>query len=102
MNADFTAEALQRRLAALDQNLAAAADRMMKGRGATADQQRQVEVLRLKSSLLRQRLIEAKSAPWDNIKASLQADWDGLSENLERWMKDIDKDFQNGRREPSL
>ncbi|MGH6881022.1 MAG: hypothetical protein ACREFM_08890 [Hypericibacter sp.] len=102
MNADFTLDELHRRLAALDQNLAAAADRIQEGGAATANHQRQVEVLRLKSSLLRQRLIEAKSVPWDDIKASLHADWDGLSENLERWIKDIDKDFQNGRREPSL
>jgi hypothetical protein len=102
MNDDFTAEELHRRLAALDQSLAAATNRIMETGGATAEHQRQVEVLRLKSSLLRQRLIEAKSTPWEDIKASLQADWNGLSENLERWMKDIDKDFQSGRREPSL
>jgi hypothetical protein len=102
MTADFTMEELNRRLAALDRNLAAAADRILKGGPASAERQRQVEVLRLRSSLLRQRLIDAKSTPWDDIKASLQADWDGLSENLERWMKDIDKDFQSGRREPTL
>ena len=59
-----------------------------------ADQQRQIEVLRLKASLLRQRLQEAKATSWGDVKASLQADWDALSESLERWMKSLDKGLQ--------
>lgn len=102
MTTEFTMDELHRRLETLDRSLAAAANRIMGDGASTAEQQRQVEILRLKSSMLRQRLLEAKSSPWDDVKTSLQADWNGLSENLERWMRDIDKDFQDGRREPSL
>jgi uncharacterized coiled-coil protein SlyX len=101
MRAELTTAELHRRLEALDRNLAAAADRIMEGGASTAEQQRRIEILRLKSSLLRQRLQEAKSSAWDDVRASLQADWDALSENLERWMKDIDRDFQQGARNRS-
>ena len=97
MNAEFTPTELQQRLEQLDQHLAAAANRIMEGGVSTAEQRR-IEILRLKSSLLRQRLQEAKSSAWDDVRASLQADWDALSENLERWKKDIDRDFQQGLR----
>ena len=96
MNAEFTPAGLQQRLEQLDQHLSAAADRIMEGGASTAEQQRQIEILRLKSSLLRQRLQEARTSTWDDVRASLQADWDALSENLERWMRDIDRDFQQG------
>src|SRR5258705_3105303 len=102
MATEFKRDELHPRLEALDRSLAAAANRIMEDGASTAEQQRQVEILRLKSSMLRQRLVEAKSSAWEDVKTSLQADWDGLSENLERWMRDIDKDFQGGRREPSL
>jgi uncharacterized coiled-coil protein SlyX len=101
MNAEFTPTELQQRLEQLDQHLAAAANRIMEGGASTAEQQRRIEILRLKSSLLRQRLQEAKSSAWDDARASLQADWDALSENLERWMEDIDRDFQQGLRRRS-
>jgi hypothetical protein len=102
MNADFTADELHKRLEALDRNLEAAANRIMTGGASTAAQQRQIEVLRLKSSTLRQRLVEAKNGDWDSIKASLQTDWDGLSESLERWMKELDKNYQDGSLRDSL
>jgi len=95
MNAEFTPAGLQQRLEQLDQHLSAA-NRIMEGGASTAEQQRQIEILRLKSSLLRQRLQEARTSTWDDVRASLQADWDALSENLERWMRDIDRDFQQG------
>lgn len=102
MNADFTADDLSKRLEALDRNLEAAANRILAGGASSAEQQRQIEVLRLKSSTLRQRLLEAKSGDWDSIKASLQADWDGLSDSLERWMKELDKNYQGGGLRDSL
>ena len=100
MNAELTMADLQHRLEALDRNLAAAANRTLESGASTAEQQRQIEILRLKSSVLRQRLQEAKSSGWDDVKASLHADWEALSENLERWMKDIDRSFQLGSRRP--
>jgi uncharacterized coiled-coil protein SlyX len=100
MAAELTAAELHRRLEALDRNLAAAADKLLEGGASTADHQRQIEVLRLKSSLLRQRLQEAETTAWDDVKAGLQADWDALSENLERWMKSIDKDYRQRPQRP--
>jgi hypothetical protein len=98
MSADFTAEELYQRLEALDQNLGAAANRIMESGVSTADQQRQIEILRLKSSVLRQRLVEAKSSDWNEVKESLHTDWKGLSESVERWVKDTDQDFGQGLR----
>jgi hypothetical protein len=94
MKSELTATELRLRLERLDRHLSAAADKVLEGGAAMADQQRQIEVLRLKSSLLRQRLQEAKATSWEDVKASLQADWDALSEALEHWMKSLDKDFR--------
>jgi hypothetical protein len=100
MAAELSAAELHHRLEALDRNLAAAADKLLEGGASTADHQRQIEVLRLKSSLLRQRLQEAEATARDDVKAGLQADWDALSENLERWMKSIDKDYRQRPQRP--
>jgi hypothetical protein len=94
MKSELTATELRLRLERLDRHLSAAADKVLEGGAAMADQQRQIEVMRLKSSLLRQRLQEAKATSWEDVKASLQADWDALSEALEHWMKSLDKDFR--------
>jgi chromosome segregation ATPase len=98
MKPELTASELRLRLERLDRHLSAAADKVLEGGAAMADRQRQVEILRLKASLLRQRLEEAKATGWGAVKTSLEADWDALSENLERWMKNLDKDFQPGTR----
>lgn len=94
MGTEFTTTELHRRLKALDRHLAAAADKILEGGPSMAEQQRQIEILRLKSSLLRQRLQMADADSWNQVKAGLQADWNALAENLERWMKTIDRDFQ--------
>jgi ABC-type phosphate transport system auxiliary subunit len=94
MDTEFTTAELQRRLKALDRYLAAAADKILDGGPSMAEQQRQIEILRLKSSLLRQRLQVADADSWDQVKTGLQADLNALAENLERWMKTIDRDFR--------
>jgi len=94
MKSELTATELRQRLERLDRHLSAAADKVLEGGGSMADQQRQIEILRLKSSLLRQRLQEAKATPWEDVRASLQADWDALSEALEHWIRNLDKDFR--------
>jgi hypothetical protein len=96
MKPELTASELRLRLERLDRQLSAAAGKVLEGGAAMADRQRQIEILRLKASLLRQRLLEVKATGWDDVKTSLQADWDALSESLERWMKSLDKDIQPG------